>query len=387
MKTSNNLRGKRVVVVTHVYTTGPAHMLERYLIKKEARTAFIGHPFHFAPDARSHYRITERKKRISERFFPYYTHWEIINVFKDIVLTLLWTAQNGKADIYVGVDGVNAVAGLILRAVGVVKKVVYYTIDFVPVRYNVALLNKLYLWLDKTAVIHSDSVWNLSSKMTSEREKYGLSPVYRSKQVVVPMGTEGNVSPVPFAEIKRNHIAHMGHLVSKHGIRLLLQSLPSIRKKIPKAHIDILGGGEEEAALKTFVKDHSLSDAVTFHGYIKSHDELLTKLSHCALGVAPYEDREDSYIRNSDPGKVKAYLDAGLPVVVTKVPEVWKELEKYNAGIGISYTEKSLSDAIIWLLEDSKRLEKYRLAARALATKYNWENIYTGAFNTIDLQA
>ncbi len=385
MKVNNRYSGSRIVIVSHIYTTGPSHMLECYLRNKGAEVLFLGHPFHFAPEPRSHYRWSQSGKTGENHYVNLFFRNDVINVIKDSLLTLWCVMKSGKFDAYVGIDGVNAVMGVLLKKLGIVRRVIYYTIDFVPKRFSFAPLNALYLWLDRVAVSGSDIVWNLSGRMTQEREKYGLSKAYRSKQHVVPMGTEGFQKKGSRDTYRKNSIAHMGHLVPVHGVSLLIQALPEIVKKVPSAHLEILGGGPEEDDLKRLASQMNVARYITFHGYIKSHDELLTMLSECAVGVAPYVDSADSFIRNSDPGKVKAYLDAGLPVIVTKVPDVWRELEKYKAGVGIEYDIHALSDAVIWILSDEKRLSTYREGANVMSRKYRWENIYTKALSFIDL--
>lgn len=387
MKADKKLKNIRIVLVTHEYATGPAHALDPYLCRKGSHVLFIGHPFHFATHPMSHYHISLDRIVSEERVFPNYFHNEILNVIKDIFLTCWWVMRYGASDIYIGVDGVNAVTGLVLRSIGLTKKVIFYTIDYTPVRYKNSFLNRLYFWLDRTAVIHSDVVWNLSIKMSEEREKNGIPTRFRKKQIVVPMGTEGNIVPVPFKQVRRFHVAHMGHLIPKQGVAMLIHALSRISKKIPAIHIDILGGGEEESNLKILAKTLNVSHLITFHGYIKNHDDLIRRLSLCAVGVAPYEDAPDNCVRNTDSGKVKAYLDAGLPVIVTKVPEIWKELEYNKAGIGVDYTEQSLADAVIKLLSDTKILRQYHEGARILAKKYRWENIFSDAFKSVDLIA
>ena len=45
---SQKLRNLKVVIVTHVFATGPAQELEEYLKERVKFLIFIGHPFSFA---------------------------------------------------------------------------------------------------------------------------------------------------------------------------------------------------------------------------------------------------------------------------------------------------------------------------------------------------
>lgn len=380
MSLQSELQHIKIVIATHEYATGPSHALEEYLRGKVWRLLFVGHPFVFAKDTRSHYRVYRKSNNATEEnfFFP----WRLNQVFgsiKDSILNLFWVFRKGTFDIFIGVDSINSLSGILLKKLGIVKKVIYYTIDYIPKRFESKLLNTIYLYLDSFVVKHSDNVWNLSRVMIEEREKRGVDKKFRQKQIVVPVGTEANITEVPFGKIKRYHVVHMGHLMRKHGVQLAIESIPHIIKVIPQFHLDIIGGGEYEEALKKLAQELDVSSYITFYGFIQSHRKLERMLSVCALGVAPYMDTEESYVRNTDPGKVKAYLAAGLPVVITKVPLIWKELAKYRCGVAVSYNARDLARAIIWLLSENQRLRQYRRNAKRIAKKYTWNEIFSKA--------
>jgi len=376
MNIASKLHALRVVIVTHEYATGPSHALETYLQGKVSKLAFIAHPFVFAKEKRSHIRESTKK----EYFFPFYIPIQFLNLVKDVFLTFIWCLRFGSIDLYVGVDNVNASVGAILQKIGLVQKTVFYTIDYIPNRHNNKFLNTVYHKLDAFAVKNVDVIWNLSSIMADEREKVGLSSLkIRYKQLVVPMGTDAMVSSLPFTKIKRYHAAHMGHLIRKQGVQRVIEAIPIILKRIPRFHLDIIGGGPMEQELLRMVHTLRLKKHVTFYGFIKNHDEVETLLSRCAVAVAPYVDSPDNFVRFTDPGKVKAYLSVGLPIVITKVPDVWKILVGQKAGIAVSDTPDALAKAIIILLSDDKKLQQYRHNALLLGQKFSWNNIFTQA--------
>ncbi len=374
------LQNKRIVIVSHEYATGPSHSLEDYLSSKVKNLLFIGHPFVFAHDTRSHYRLYTHgvTTPVRNRFISFSQN-QIISIMKDIVLTVIWVLNNGKFDIYVGVDNVNTFVGIFLRKIGVVKKVVFYTIDYVPFRFTNKLLNRLYHNLDVYGVRHSNIVWNLSSSMVDGREKAGLEKAFRYKQIVVPVGTESNVKDVPRKKIKRFHVVHMGHLIKKQGIQLVIEAIPLIIKKIPEFHFDIIGGGDYEDYLKALAQKLGVSKYITFYGYIQSHQEIERMLSYCAVGIAPYVDSPDSYVRYADPGKVKAYLAASLPIIITRVTPMAHEIERNRCGISIPYDKKILVKAITTLLSDDKLLSEFRRNSKAMAKEYSWNKVFDRA--------
>jgi glycosyltransferase involved in cell wall biosynthesis len=380
MSLTNKLTDKRIVIATHIYATGPSHSLEDFLKDKVQKLLFIGHPFVYAKDTKSHYRLYQKGLLIKQKYVVPFKGSQVLSQVKDTLLNIFFVFVNGgKFDLFVGVDSSNAIVGIFLKKIGLVKKVVFYTIDYVPNRFENKILNAIYHKMDKISVEHSDSVWNLSSIMADERENKGISKKFRSKQIVVPVGTEGNIKIINANKTKKFHIVHMGHLIKKQGVQLLLDAVPLVVKKIPQFHLEIIGGGEYEDILKKQVKDLKITKYVTFHGFVKNHAEVEKMVSYCEFGVAPYTDSPDNYVKYTDPGKVKAYLAAGLPVIITKVPEVYHYLVKKKCGIAVAYKVDELANAIISLLEDQEKLTMYRRNALVAAKEFSWDKIFTKA--------
>ncbi len=371
------------VVVSHVFTTGPAQELESYLVREKIKEFFfIGHPFTFAVDIRSFYRIYERGyKRKSHKAYP----WKlpgVLGYIKDLIYTLVWLFfSKEKYDLYIGVDNLNAFAGLMLRALGKTEKVFFYTIDYIPKRFDNRILNWLYHWIDSYCVTHCDYVWNLSPVMIKEREKKGVSPKYSRNQITVPIGTDLNVKRTPFEDIDRYTIAFMGHLREGQGVGFLIDLLPDVIEKIPKARLLIIGTGPLENRLKEKAKWLGLSEHVVFTGYIEDHGDAQSLLSRCAIGIAPYEDNDRTYTRYTDPGKPKVYLAAGLPVIITNVPQIAYDIDRRKAGIVINYDRNDAVKAIVDILSDKKKLIEYKRNALEFAGKFEWSAIFENAFN------
>lgn len=377
----SDLRKLRVVIVTHEYATGPTHALEKYLRGRVRKLALIAHPFVFAGEKRSHMRIYKNAMcEPEEIFFPWHVQIQAFNILKDVLVTVWWCIRFGRIDLYIGADNVNASVGVILQKIGLVKKTVFYTIDYIPRRFNNPLFNSFYHFLDRFAVTRSTIVWNLSAAMDRARMRAGMiSPVFRKKQIVVPMGTDNTVTPVPFDTMKRYHLVHMGHLTKKQGVQLVIEAVPFIVKRLPEFHFDVIGGGPMESELRLRVDQLRINKYVTFFGFIESHDEVESLLSRRALAVAPYVDTPDNFVRYGNSGKLKAYLAVGLPIILTKVPDVWKEIVENKAGIAVADTPQALTDGIIRFLSDEKQLREYRRNAVKLGQKYAWSRVFARA--------
>ena len=173
----------------------------------------------------------------------------------------------------------------------------------------------------------------------------------------------------------------MGHLRSGQGVDMLIDAMKDVVKKVPRAHLLIVGGGPLEARYKKQVGNLKLKQKVKFTGFIKEFVDVQKFLIDAAVAVAPYVDDSKTYTRYTDPGKPKDYLASGIPVVITKVPQVAFEIEKNQCGIAINYKKEELVDALIKLLKDDKLLILFRKNALRMAKKYEWEKIFDKAFS------
>ena len=373
------LKKLNVAIVTHIFATGPALDLEKYLSDRVSSLTFIGHPFSFSKDISSYKRFYFKGKLVIN-----YKAWKIklptlLMYFKDAFLTFWWILRSERRiDLYIGSDGFVAYLGLLLKRMGKVREVVLYTIDFVPTRFENFLLNRLYHYFDEQCLKNCKVIWNLSSKMAEGREEY--MKVKRSAfapQITVPLGIwEKRIPKVSFGKRKRYRIVFMGHILKKQGLDIVIDSLPAILKKLPETELLVIGTGEYEDNLKMKVKKLQLERNVTFAGYIEKHEDIEKMLSESMVSVATYKPDQESFTYFADPGKIKNYLAAGLPVILTNVPPIAREIELKKCAIIIGYNEREFMSSIVELLARPSKLRQYSKNAFRYAKNFDWDNIF-----------
>ena len=118
----------------------------------------------------------------------------------------------------------------------------------------------------------------------------------------------------------------MGHVAPGKGTKLLVDSLMELCRRDVAFDADIIGRGPLLDVLKRRVADLGLSTRVTFHGFVEDHADVERLIAAASIAAAPYEDDLGSFTRFADPGKLRAYLAAGLPIVMTGVPPNATEL-------------------------------------------------------------
>ena len=217
----NKLLGGSVVVASHIYATGPALELEEYLINKTKGLLFIGHPFAYRKNRNSFFRRYRRGKLIAENESWGNNLLPVMFYFRDAFLTFWWVLRaEEKVDIFIGSDNFLAFVGLLLKRVGKVKRVVLYTIDYVPRRFSNPILNYLYHFFDRRCMRECVAVWNVSKKIGEARkEERGIGGRGWAKQIVVPLGVwYERIRFLSFEKKRPYRLVFMGHLLEKQGL-------------------------------------------------------------------------------------------------------------------------------------------------------------------------
>src|SRR5450755_4442805 len=72
--------------------------------------------------------------------------------------------------------------------------------------------------------------------------------------------------------------------------------------------------------------------------------QLAALIAGSSIALAPYRATADNFTRFADPSKVKGYLAAGLPTLVTDVPPNARELERCGGAKVIDDDPRALAD-------------------------------------------
>jgi len=373
-------------IVTHVYTTGPAQELEDYLRNKTRTLTFIGHPFQYARDIRSFRKRYVNGNLTNLHFAVSWRFPEPLSYVKDFLLTLWWLlTSKQRVELFVGADSLNALAGIVLRRFGFINKVVFYSIDFVPTRFQWAPLNRLYHLTEAICLRHSDAVWNLSSQMIATRKRLGLLDDNCAPQEVVPIGVQfDRIRRRDLQMIDRFRLVYMGHLREGQGLELIFESLPEILRTWPNSSLMVVGTGPLEPKLVAMAKELKLQSRVQFKGFVEDHRTLEDLLSQGGIGLALYEPTKDSFSWYTDPSKPKQYMACGLPVIITRVPSISQLVDTEGAGVLAEYTKASFLSALHSMFDDLATYSTLRSNAIRLASQYDWNAIFTKAITKLE---
>ncbi len=94
------------------------------------------------------------------------------------------------------------------------------------------------------------------------------------------------------------------------------------------------------------IKNYGIDKQVYFPNRFFFDDELNELSKECFVGVALYAIDNTSTIYYADPGKIKAYTEMGLPVIMSRTSSIAPYIEKFNAGKVIERNVASFERAI-----------------------------------------
>lgn len=292
-------------------------------------------------------------------------------MLQTIWYTFVYQKKIGKFDCFLSVSAFTAWAGNILRSIGLINKTIYWVWDYFPPNHpdiRLRMARWAYWKFDKSSRLFSNKVIFLNKHLGSARKE-------NKKQLIIPIGTNPKKNYI--ATNKEIILGHLGMLKRTQGLDVLFDNLTSLRKIFPKIKVEIIGSGPEENYFRSRAKQ--FANTVKFYGYVEKDDDMDKIISKWSIGIATYVPLKWSEHYWTDPSKIKAYLNQGLPVITTNVPEFAQEIENCKAGIVINYYKnQEFIEAIKTIVEERKDFNKNALR---LAKKYNYRSLYPKIFS------
>lgn len=363
-----------VLVEASGFADGPAQPLRDYLVDGGARSVTtILHPL--LPEGPHQHRIetagpdsppSVRTIRLYSR--PPYTY----------PLDLVIPPRPPKVDLVFAFNNLAATKALAWKGRRAVPRVVYWAVDFVPDRFGAgSWMTAVYDRLDRHCCLRADLRVELSEAAREARSQRHQLPSSAAPVEVAPMGAWLRDLPVSgVGSLARPSAVYMGHLVPRQGVMTFLEALAELARRGVDVRGDVIGGGPEESDLTRRARELGLTNNVVFHGFVEDRREVEALLAKAAVGVAPYRADPSSFTRFADPGKLKAYVAAGLPIVVTAVPPNAEELARLAGAEVVEDDPTDVADGIARALGSEKEWLARHQAALSYAAQFEWPIIF-----------
>lgn len=355
-----------------------------YLKSKVKKIFHIAHPFPEFGSRYSYLTLYEDGKKIKQFKFYILRGPSWIQYLYHIIITYFCVFKSGFVyDLCIAAANLSFISIFPLRLF-FIKRLVYYSVDFVPNRFPNSFLNSLYHFMDAFACRYSDNNWMMTEEQIAGRKQFGITSTNSAPFTIVPIGYDTKKIHIPSEDkIKLEDMVYMGAMRESTGPELAIKTIPLLIKRYPKINLTMIGAGKDTNKLKKLIKKLRLGKHVNFLGYIANFWDMVGVISQKSIGLAPYKPIPDSFSFYSDPSKIKLYMCCGLTVITTDVATMSNLILNTQSGLITDYSEKSLFNTITYLLEDKTRFYSFRKNAIKLSKQFDINHILDNAINKI----
>lgn len=285
-------------------------------------------------------------------------------------LRLLFFLLKLKVDVYVANDLDTLAANFLASAIRR-KPLVYDSHEYfteVPELIGRPVVRAIWGSLEKMLVPRVDAAYTVC---------YSIAEAYRERYKVdfkvvrnLPVGSQLETIPKEREDSKLPKIIlYQGALNLGRGVEAAIRAM----QYMDGAELWLAGDGDLTAQLKELVADLQLDNKVKFLGRMP-----LSKLARVTrqadLGISLEEDLGLNY-RFALPNKLFDYIQAGVPVLVSDLPEMRSVVEHYRIGaVAGTHRRKELAELMKAALFDQEKRQTWKLNLPLAATELRWQN-------------
>lgn len=234
----------------------------------------------------------------------------------------------------------------------------------VPELLNRRFAKGFWMWLEKMLVPGLKHCSTVSNGVSNElKSRHGVDfTVIRN----LPLRKD---LPETTSSVSAKTIIYQGALNLGRGLERLITALQYLND----CKLIIVGTGDIEPKLRLLSRGFSLDNRITFLGKVPLN-ELHPITCKATIGVSLEEDMGLSY-RYALPNKLFDYVQAGLPVLVSDLPEMKGLVEKYGVGMVVDnkVNAYALAEQLKMMLENERQLLEWHKNSITAANELCWE--------------
>jgi glycosyltransferase involved in cell wall biosynthesis len=160
-------------------------------------------------------------------------------------------------------------------------------------------------------------------------------------------------------------------------VDIAISSLRMVRDEIADVRVFFVGGSSLDVErYRELARRYGVERHVKFYGYVADEDEAQDILVGSMAGLALYKPVKDNMSLYTDSSKVKTYISAGLPVLITREgPEISRDIEGFGAGLLVDYDEADIAKNIIRILKDADLHSRLKQGVAKFGEAYDYKQL------------
>ncbi len=325
--------------------------------------------------------VEERSVRLSKNIFLYYLLWWWHHNY----FLLNYIRSDESAIVFAG----HPIAFIGMSIMKLFRNVTYaYWVGdyFPPVRWSLRAYERLKkCYHDRISVTYylSDTInaimnGNIMNQENMRTVMWGVKVKSRKSPPMADQPMAGNFKSEKKKLRQQFHLLFVGVVRLSQG----LENIFSYLATHPDVRLRIVGVCDDSlyATYRKMIDTLGIGGRVDFPNSFLNDEELTALASEHHVGVAVYDKSWRSSTYYTDPGKVKTYVDLGLPVIMTNTSAIAPWIKKYQAGVVIDDV-RELPEAVEKI---KTNYPKYQKGLLAFARHFEYETYYHDAFRTLE---
>lgn len=229
------------------------------------------------------------------------------------------------------------------------------------------------LWrsIELLFIAKADEVITVCDGIANElKERYQLeNKIHVVRNFSDPPILNVSSTPTAFDAFAQNHphlLLYQGYIHRGRGLDHALEALVGM----PRWGLVICGEGNYRSSLEKMASELHVEDQILFLGQL-DHDHLFEVSKRCDLGLCMIEPVSLSYYY-ALPNKLVEYVQAGIPVVGSDLPEIRRLVDQFGLGFIVS-GDQSLQD-IMHTVDLIKSNVELKNSITKAAQSLNWSS-------------
>jgi glycosyltransferase involved in cell wall biosynthesis len=170
----------------------------------------------------------------------------------------------------------------------------------------------------------------------------------------------------------------VGLVRNGQGVEEMLEFIAS-HDDYSLALVGVAANGYEKT-VQAAIDRLGISSRVYFENRFHAEAELREIAKTCCCGMALYDVSDGNFTHYADPGNVKAYMELGLPVVMTRISDIVPYVERFKAGEVVDSPD-DVCPAIERIAADP---QTYSRGVAAFNDHFSYASYYAESFKALE---